>query len=124
MILQALYFDICDLRLYHKLILIFLEIQTCAGAVVMTDVIFWCVIVPFMSTERLGLNMVSAFFMYTMPDDKGTRNQVISFESLKFFALQFFLPPIERGLYVFKYKVLKLCFGCSAGFKNFCLPAF
>ncbi|KAL3725234.1 hypothetical protein ACJRO7_030272 [Eucalyptus globulus] len=44
--------------------------QTCAGAVVMTDVVFWCVIVPFMSTERLGLNVVmgcmhtlNAFFL-------------------------------------------------------------
>ncbi|KAI3408628.1 uncharacterized protein J3R85_020194 [Psidium guajava] len=32
--------------------------QTSTGAVVMTDVVFWCVIVPFLSTARLGLNML------------------------------------------------------------------
>ncbi|KAL6219635.1 hypothetical protein ACLB2K_007394 [Fragaria x ananassa] len=32
--------------------------QTCAGAVVLTDVVFWCVIVPFLSTSHLGLNVL------------------------------------------------------------------
>ncbi|KAM5558444.1 hypothetical protein ABKV19_020243 [Rosa sericea] len=32
--------------------------QTCAGAVVLTDIVFWCVIVPFLSTSHLGLNML------------------------------------------------------------------
>ncbi|KAJ6729322.1 PROTEIN ROLLING PROTEIN [Salix viminalis] len=30
--------------------------QTCAGAVILTDIIFWCVIVPFLSNSHLGLN--------------------------------------------------------------------
>ncbi|EEF47198.1 uncharacterized protein LOC8265907 [Ricinus communis] len=32
--------------------------QTCAGAVVLTDVIFWGIIVPFGSNARLGLNVL------------------------------------------------------------------
>ncbi|KAM1114653.1 hypothetical protein ACFX13_048185 [Malus domestica] len=30
--------------------------QTCAGAVVLTDVVFWCIILPFLSNAHLGLN--------------------------------------------------------------------
>ncbi|GAV77083.1 hypothetical protein CFOL_v3_20555 [Cephalotus follicularis] len=30
--------------------------QTCGGAVIMTDIVFWCVIVPFLSNSHLGLN--------------------------------------------------------------------
>ncbi|KAL9360256.1 hypothetical protein Peur_048379 [Populus x canadensis] len=30
--------------------------QTCAGAVILTDIIFWCIIVPFLSNTHLGLN--------------------------------------------------------------------
>ncbi|KAI4329825.1 hypothetical protein MLD38_028168 [Melastoma candidum] len=44
--------------------------QAAAGAVVFTDIIFWCLIVPFLSTVRLGLNplmgcmhTMNAFFM-------------------------------------------------------------
>ncbi|KAK8611907.1 hypothetical protein V6N13_131945 [Hibiscus sabdariffa] len=32
--------------------------QTCAGAVILTDIVFWCVIVPFLSNSRLGVNML------------------------------------------------------------------
>ncbi|KAK4775540.1 hypothetical protein SAY87_023501 [Trapa incisa] len=32
--------------------------QTSAGAVILTDIVFWCVIVPFLSNARLGLNML------------------------------------------------------------------
>ncbi|KAF2304800.1 hypothetical protein GH714_038005 [Hevea brasiliensis] len=32
--------------------------QTCAGAVILTDVIFWCIIVPFASNAHLGLNVL------------------------------------------------------------------
>ncbi|KAF8401240.1 hypothetical protein HHK36_012172 [Tetracentron sinense] len=32
--------------------------QTCAGAVMLTDIVFWCLIVPFLSTERFGLNLL------------------------------------------------------------------
>ncbi|XP_078436135.1 protein rolling protein isoform X2 [Wolffia australiana] len=32
--------------------------QTCAGAVMMTDVVFWCLIVPFMSNEHFTLNLL------------------------------------------------------------------
>ncbi|KAF5732058.1 hypothetical protein HS088_TW18G00747 [Tripterygium wilfordii] len=32
--------------------------QTCAGAVILTDVVFWCVIVPFLSNAHLGLNVL------------------------------------------------------------------
>nr|ABK26978.1 unknown [Picea sitchensis] len=44
--------------------------QTCAGSVVMTDIVFWVIIVPFLSTERFSLNLlmgsmhsVNAFFL-------------------------------------------------------------
>lgn len=44
--------------------------QTCAGAVMMTDIVFWAVIVPFLSTERFSLNFLmgsmhsfNAFFL-------------------------------------------------------------
>ncbi|KAJ6723285.1 hypothetical protein OIU74_007784 [Salix koriyanagi] len=30
--------------------------QTCAGAIVLTDIVFWCLIVPFLSNTHLGLN--------------------------------------------------------------------
>ena len=33
--------------------------QTSAGAVVLTDVVFWLVIVPFLSNTHLGLNTVT-----------------------------------------------------------------
>ncbi|KAH9625817.1 hypothetical protein KSS87_020471 [Heliosperma pusillum] len=32
--------------------------QTCAGAVILTDVVFWGIIVPLMSNARLGLNLL------------------------------------------------------------------
>ncbi|KAG9459896.1 hypothetical protein H6P81_004404 [Aristolochia fimbriata] len=32
--------------------------QTCAGAVVLTDVVFWCIIVPFLTNEHFKLNML------------------------------------------------------------------
>ncbi|XP_010679440.2 uncharacterized protein LOC104894807 [Beta vulgaris subsp. vulgaris] len=32
--------------------------QITAGAVVLTDIIFWCIIVPFVSNSRLGLNLL------------------------------------------------------------------
>lgn len=32
--------------------------QTCAGAVIFTDIVFWCVIVPFLSNAHLGLNLL------------------------------------------------------------------
>ncbi|GMI85846.1 hypothetical protein like AT2G47115 [Hibiscus trionum] len=32
--------------------------QTCAGAVILTDIVFWCVLVPFLSNSHLGLNML------------------------------------------------------------------
>lgn len=34
--------------------------QTCAGAVILTDIVFWCIIVPFMSTSHLSLNYLTA----------------------------------------------------------------
>ncbi|XP_061960705.1 uncharacterized protein LOC133681630 [Populus nigra] len=44
--------------------------QTCAGAIVLTDIVFWCVIVPFLSNTHLGLNVLmgcmhslNAFFL-------------------------------------------------------------
>ncbi|GMY17127.1 Protein rolling protein [Fagus crenata] len=44
--------------------------QTCGGAVIMTDIVFWCVIVPFLSNTHLGLNTLmgcmhtlNAFFL-------------------------------------------------------------
>ncbi|KAK9265687.1 hypothetical protein L1049_012576 [Liquidambar formosana] len=39
--------------------------QTCAGAVILTDIVFWCVIVPFLSDAHLGLNMLMGC-MHTM----------------------------------------------------------
>ncbi|CAA6668939.1 unnamed protein product [Spirodela intermedia] len=32
--------------------------QTSAGAVMMTDIVFWCLIVPFLSDERFALNLL------------------------------------------------------------------
>ncbi|XP_017969830.1 PREDICTED: uncharacterized protein LOC18613775 isoform X2 [Theobroma cacao] len=32
--------------------------QTCGGAVILTDIVFWCIIVPFLSNSHLGLNML------------------------------------------------------------------
>ncbi|XP_021676181.2 uncharacterized protein LOC110661743 [Hevea brasiliensis] len=32
--------------------------QTCAGAVILTDIVFWCIIVPFGSNAHLGLNVL------------------------------------------------------------------
>ncbi|GFZ13665.1 hypothetical protein Acr_23g0020500 [Actinidia rufa] len=32
--------------------------QTCAGAVILTDLVFWCIIVPFLSNAHLELNML------------------------------------------------------------------
>ncbi|KAK8650633.1 hypothetical protein V6N13_140265 [Hibiscus sabdariffa] len=32
--------------------------QTCAGAVILTDIVFWCVLVPFLSNSHFGLNML------------------------------------------------------------------
>lgn len=44
--------------------------QTCAGAVILTDIVFWCVILPFLSNSHLGLNLLmgcmhslNAFFL-------------------------------------------------------------
>jgi hypothetical protein len=38
--------------------------QTSAGAVILTDIVFWCVIVPFLSISRFKLNMVSLLLPY------------------------------------------------------------
>ncbi|GAB2302493.1 hypothetical protein Dimus_036502 [Dionaea muscipula] len=32
--------------------------QTSAGAVILTDIVFWCIIVPFLSNAHLGLNLL------------------------------------------------------------------
>lgn len=40
-------------------VLIVLSQQTSAGAVVLTDVVFWCIIVPFLPIAHVRLNMVS-----------------------------------------------------------------
>ncbi|XP_044493338.1 uncharacterized protein LOC123216819 [Mangifera indica] len=32
--------------------------QTCGGAVILTDIVFWCIIVPFLSNAHLALNML------------------------------------------------------------------
>eukprot|EP00268_Persea_americana_P024753 TRINITY_DN24164_c0_g1_i34.p1 TRINITY_DN24164_c0_g1~~TRINITY_DN24164_c0_g1_i34.p1 ORF type:complete len:281 (+),score=24.31 TRINITY_DN24164_c0_g1_i34:359-1201(+) len=32
--------------------------QTCAGAVMLTDIVFWCLIVPFLSIEHFKLNLL------------------------------------------------------------------
>ncbi|GLU16695.1 hypothetical protein SLE2022_331130 [Rubroshorea leprosula] len=44
--------------------------QTCGGAVVITDIVFWCIIVPFLSDAHVGLNTLmgcmhtfNAFFL-------------------------------------------------------------
>ncbi|KAH9730949.1 protein rolling protein [Citrus sinensis] len=34
--------------------------ETCGGAVLLTDIVFWCVIVPFLSDAHLGLNTLIA----------------------------------------------------------------
>ncbi|KAL5792020.1 hypothetical protein ACOSP7_000614 [Xanthoceras sorbifolium] len=39
--------------------------QTCAGAVVLTDLVFWCLIVPFLSNSHTTLNMLMGC-MHTM----------------------------------------------------------
>ncbi|EXB44440.1 hypothetical protein L484_013858 [Morus notabilis] len=39
-----------------------ISFQTCAGAVILTDIVFWCVIVPFLSNARLGLNLPFPWF--------------------------------------------------------------
>lgn len=36
--------------------------QTCGGAVILTDIVFWCVIVPFLSDAHVGLNLVRVHF--------------------------------------------------------------
>ncbi|KAK3034664.1 hypothetical protein RJ639_033619 [Escallonia herrerae] len=36
--------------------------QTCAGAVILTDIVFWCIIVPFLSNAHLELNMPFPWF--------------------------------------------------------------
>ncbi|CAI0376646.1 unnamed protein product, partial [Linum tenue] len=33
-------------------------VQTCAGAVILTDVVFWCLILPFESNQHFQLTMV------------------------------------------------------------------
>ncbi|XP_030495265.2 uncharacterized protein LOC115711044 [Cannabis sativa] len=44
--------------------------QTCAGAVILTDIVFWCIILPFESNSHLGLTLLmgcmhtlNAFFL-------------------------------------------------------------
>ncbi|KAA8543002.1 hypothetical protein F0562_021503 [Nyssa sinensis] len=32
--------------------------QTCAGAVILTDIVFWCIIVPFLSNAHLKVNLL------------------------------------------------------------------
>ncbi|XP_030948087.1 uncharacterized protein LOC115972080 [Quercus lobata] len=39
--------------------------QTCGGAVILTDIVFWCVIVPFLSDAHVGLNLLMGF-MHTL----------------------------------------------------------
>lgn len=47
-------------KFIHKFRCVFVR-QTSAGAVVLTDVVFWLVIVPFLSNTHLGLNTVRTF---------------------------------------------------------------
>ncbi|KAJ4844784.1 hypothetical protein Tsubulata_003498 [Turnera subulata] len=32
--------------------------QTCAGAAILTDIVFWCILLPFMSNTHFGLNLL------------------------------------------------------------------
>ncbi|XP_058077305.1 uncharacterized protein LOC131225733 isoform X3 [Magnolia sinica] len=41
--------------------------QACAGAVMLTDIVFWCLIVPFLSIQHFSLNMVSLLGSHSYP---------------------------------------------------------
>ncbi|KAL5561071.1 hypothetical protein UlMin_030818 [Ulmus minor] len=65
--------------------------QTCAGAVILTDVVFWCVIVPFLSNTHLGLNTLmgcmhtlNAFFLLL---DTALNNLPFPWFRLSYFVL-------------------------------------
>jgi hypothetical protein len=38
--------------------------QTCAGAVMLTDIVFWCILVPFLLGEQFHLTLVSVHLYY------------------------------------------------------------
>ncbi len=53
--------------------------QPCAGAVVLTDIVFWCLIVPFLSDAHLGLNTVRQILVGHQPAPKKMRELQILF---------------------------------------------
>jgi len=36
--------------------------QTCAGAVMLTDIVFWCILVPFLLGDQFSITLVSVHF--------------------------------------------------------------
>lgn len=55
---RPLILDYCLSFLADNWFLTLASLQTCGGAVILTDIVFWCIIVPFLSNSHLGLNMV------------------------------------------------------------------
>ncbi|GAU40587.1 hypothetical protein TSUD_36040 [Trifolium subterraneum] len=80
--------------------------QTSAGAVILTDIVFWCVIVPFLSISRFKLNMLmgcmhtlNAFFLLL----DTLLNNLVKLHILCFgaartlFSNGLFMPAVSNG---------------------------
>lgn len=52
-------FDSCSCFQYW---IWFHHMKTCAGAVMLTDIVFWCLLVPFMSDEHFSVTLVRIVF--------------------------------------------------------------
>ena len=59
--------DSCGVEeIENEITLKIVGLQTCAGAVILTDVVFWSIIVPLLSNSHLRLNLVRDGFPFTI----------------------------------------------------------
>lgn len=80
--------------------------QTCAGAVILTDTVFWCVIVPFLSNSHLGLNVLMGC-MHTLNAAFLLLDTALNSLSFPWFRLAYFV--LWSCLYVIFQWIIHAC---------------
>ncbi|XXG84627.1 hypothetical protein AAC387_Pa10g2109 [Persea americana] len=80
--------------------------QTCAGAVMLTDIVFWCLLVPFMSDEHFSVTLLIGC-MHALNAVFLLLDTALSRMSFPWFRLAYFV--LWSGIYVIFQWVLHAC---------------
>ncbi|XP_068660609.1 uncharacterized protein [Aristolochia californica] len=80
--------------------------QTCAGAVVLTDIVFWCVIVPFLTNDHFKLNLLMGC-MHSLNAVFLVLDTAVNSLPFPFFRLAYFV--LWSSIYVIFQWILHAC---------------